>query len=82
MARKTTSEEVLARRKHKHTTDLIVQVAGNLKPEQMIKRPFVFIVMEFDQASPNPWDTDYQAIVRKYTEKGYGLAVPEMTICD
>ncbi|KAK0575351.1 hypothetical protein LWI29_037728 [Acer saccharum] len=46
----------------------------------MIKRPFVFVVMEFDQVSPNPWDTDYQAIVRKYTEKGYGLAVPKATL--
>ncbi|KAK2636880.1 hypothetical protein Ddye_031672 [Dipteronia dyeriana] len=60
--------------------DLILQVAveGNLKPEQMIKRLFVFSDMEFDEASANPWETDYQAIVRKYTEKGYGSAVPEI----
>ncbi|KAL5827198.1 hypothetical protein ACOSQ3_019031 [Xanthoceras sorbifolium] len=60
--------------------DLILQVAvtGNLKPEQMIKRLFVFSDMEFDKASPNPWETDYQAIVRKYTEKGYGSVVPEI----
>ncbi|KDO75142.1 hypothetical protein CISIN_1g043578mg [Citrus sinensis] len=47
--------------------DLILQVAvnGNLKPEQMIKRLFVFSDMEFDQASANPWETDYQVIVNK-----------------
>ncbi|KAI9170159.1 hypothetical protein LWI28_023429 [Acer negundo] len=44
----------------------------------MIKRLFVFSDMEFDNASVNPWETDYQVIVRKYTEKGYGLAVPEI----
>ncbi|KAK3223750.1 hypothetical protein Dsin_010775 [Dipteronia sinensis] len=60
--------------------DLILQVAveGNLKPEQMIKRLFVFSDMEFNRASANPWETDYQAIVRKYTENGYGSAVPEI----
>lgn len=60
--------------------DLILEVAvnGNLKPEQMIKRLFVFSDMEFDEASLHPWETDYQAIVRKYTEKGYGSAVPEI----
>ncbi|KAK3223752.1 hypothetical protein Dsin_010777 [Dipteronia sinensis] len=44
----------------------------------MIKRLFVFSDMEFDQASKNPWETDYQAIVRKFTEKGYGSVVPEI----
>lgn len=60
--------------------DLILQVAvnGNLKPEQMIKRLFVFSDMEFDQASANPWETDYQVIVSKYKEKGYGSVVPEI----
>ncbi|KAL9410356.1 hypothetical protein AB3S75_044172 [Citrus x aurantiifolia] len=60
--------------------DLILQVAvnGNLKPEQMIKRLFVFSDMEFDQASANPWETDYQVIVNKYKEKGYGSVVPEI----
>ncbi|KAK4841571.1 hypothetical protein QYF36_006715 [Acer negundo] len=51
---------------------LEVAVEGNLKPEQMIKRLFVFSDMEFDNASVNPWETDYQVIVRKYTEKGEG----------
>ncbi|KAM7255963.1 hypothetical protein ACFE04_011704 [Oxalis oulophora] len=60
--------------------DLILKVAvdGNLKPEQMIKRLFVFSDMEFDEASPNPWETDYDCIVRKFIEKGYGNCVPEI----
>ncbi|KAI4336528.1 hypothetical protein L6164_015044 [Bauhinia variegata] len=60
--------------------DLILEVAtnGNLKEEQMIKRVMVLSDMEFDQASANPWETDYQAITRKYREKGYGSAVPEL----
>ncbi|KAK7307046.1 hypothetical protein VNO77_39760 [Canavalia gladiata] len=57
---------------------LEVAVSGNLKPDQMIKRVFVFSDMEFDQASLNPWETDYQTIVRKYNEKGYGSAVPQI----
>ncbi|KAF5741203.1 hypothetical protein HS088_TW10G00198 [Tripterygium wilfordii] len=60
--------------------DLILQVAvtGNLKEKQMIKRLFVFSDMEFDQASANPWETDYQVIVKKFTLQGYGSAVPEI----
>ncbi|GER36166.1 hypothetical protein STAS_12478 [Striga asiatica] len=57
---------------------LAVAVEGKLKPEDMIKRLFVFSDMEFDQASLNPWETDYQAIVRKFGEKGYGDCVPEI----
>jgi len=60
--------------------DRILEVAvnGNLKEDQMIKRIFVFSDMEFDEASMNPWETDYQAITRKYCEKGYGSAVPQI----
>src|ERR1044072_1546835 len=60
--------------------DLILKVAmnGNLKEDQMIKRIFVFSDMEFDRASANAWETDYQAITRKYNEKGYGSAVPQI----
>ncbi|GFQ05599.1 uncharacterized protein l728 [Phtheirospermum japonicum] len=60
--------------------DLLLQVAvnGKLKPEQMIKRLFVFSDMEFDEASQNPWETDYKAIVRKFKKKGYGDCVPEI----
>ncbi|KAJ8749402.1 hypothetical protein K2173_018894 [Erythroxylum novogranatense] len=60
--------------------DLILTVAvnGNLKEDQMIKRLFVFSDMEFDQASLNPWETDYQVIVKKFTEKGFGNVIPEI----
>ncbi|XP_057448092.1 uncharacterized protein LOC130739727 [Lotus japonicus] len=60
--------------------DLILEVAvnGNLKEDQMIKRIIVFSDMEFDQASANSWETDYQVITRNYNEKGYGSAVPQI----
>ncbi|XP_010556103.1 PREDICTED: uncharacterized protein LOC104825473 [Tarenaya hassleriana] len=63
--------------------DLILRVAvdGDLKPEQMVKRVFVFSDMEFDDAiggDPSRWETDHEAIKRKYREKGYGEAIPEM----
>lgn len=46
--------------------------ASDLPPEKMIKRVFVFSDMEFDQASANPWETDYMIIKRSYEEAGYG----------
>ncbi|KAI3958654.1 hypothetical protein MKW98_030319 [Papaver atlanticum] len=58
---------------------LILRVAyeGKLTEEQMIKRLFVFSDMEFDQASKNDWETDYEAIRRKF--KRYGnTSVPEI----
>ncbi|VVB14791.1 unnamed protein product [Arabis nemorensis] len=74
--------------------DLILKVAveGRVKPEEMIKRVFVFSDMEFDQARVKQyrryggcyqernggWETDYEAIMRKYRENGYGEAVPEI----
>lgn len=60
--------------------DLILQVAvdGKLKEDEMIKRVFVFSDMEFDQASTNPWETDYKAIERKFKEKGYEKVIPEV----
>ncbi|KAL6603083.1 hypothetical protein ACP70R_043444 [Stipagrostis hirtigluma subsp. patula] len=57
---------------------LRVAVDGNLPPERMVRRVFVFSDMEFDQASTRPWETDYEAITRKFTEAGYGEAVPEI----
>ncbi|KAI4969733.1 hypothetical protein ZWY2020_000647 [Hordeum vulgare] len=57
---------------------LRVAVAGKLPPERMVKRVFVFSDMEFDQASSRPWETDYEAITRKYAEAGYGDAVPQV----
>ncbi|KAK1398998.1 GPI inositol-deacylase PGAP1-like protein [Heracleum sosnowskyi] len=60
--------------------DVILKVAekGKLKEDQMIKKIFVFSSMEFDNISENIWETDYQAITRKYTKKGYGSCVPEI----
>ena len=60
--------------------DLILGVAvnGKLKEEQMVKRLFVFSEMEFDEASANGWETDYEVIKRKFGEKGYGSAVPQI----
>ncbi|KAL8172274.1 hypothetical protein V2J09_024078 [Rumex salicifolius] len=57
---------------------LEVTVKARLKPDQMIKRVFVLSDMEFDEASANPWETDYMVIKRKYEEKGYVEAVPEI----
>ncbi|CAH9083516.1 unnamed protein product [Cuscuta europaea] len=70
---------------------LEVAVKGKLKEEQMIKKLFVFSDMEFDEAASSnhhrygtyehgskSWETDYQVIVRKFTEKGYGNAIPQI----
>ncbi|XP_074564475.1 uncharacterized protein LOC141821009 [Curcuma longa] len=57
---------------------LAVAVEGNLPPEAMVRRMFVFSDMEFDKASANPWETDYEAVCRKFREAGYGEAVPEV----
>ncbi|VAI56107.1 unnamed protein product [Triticum turgidum subsp. durum] len=57
---------------------LEVAVGAGLPPERMVRRVFVFSDMEFDQASAHPWETDYEAIVRKFSEAGYGSAVPEI----
>ncbi|KAG6529736.1 hypothetical protein ZIOFF_011950 [Zingiber officinale] len=54
---------------------LAVAVEGKLPPEAMVKRLFVFSDMEFDEASANPWETDYEAICRKFREAGYKEAV-------
>ncbi|PRQ39811.1 hypothetical protein RchiOBHm_Chr4g0429291 [Rosa chinensis] len=60
--------------------DLLLKVAvkGNLKPENMIKRLFVFSDMEFDQASANEWETDYEVIENKFKEAGYGDVIPQL----
>ncbi|BFI32429.1 hypothetical protein MPTK2_4g05880 [Marchantia polymorpha subsp. ruderalis] len=53
--------------------DRILDMAqsNKLSPEKMVSRLFVFSDMEFDIASANPWETDYQAICRKYKDAGY-----------
>lgn len=60
--------------------DLILQVAikNKLTQEAMIKRIFVFSDMEFDQASSNSWETDYEVIKKKFKQSGYENAVPEL----
>jgi len=57
---------------------LEVAVGARLPAEKMVRRVFVFSDMEFDQASDQPWETDYEAIMRKFSEAGYGAAVPEV----
>ncbi|KAI6692248.1 hypothetical protein NL676_019958 [Syzygium grande] len=54
---------------------LEVATAGKLKAEEMVQKVFVFSDMEFDRASSNPWETDYEAIKRKFGERGYGAGV-------
>ena len=44
----------------------------------MIRTVFVFSDMEFDMASARPWETDYQAIRRKFRDAGYGDVVPQI----
>ncbi|KAL1804007.1 hypothetical protein DCAR_0935694 [Daucus carota subsp. sativus] len=50
---------------------LEIAVSAQLSQEQMIKTVFVFSDMEFDEASTNPWKTDYMVIQEKFKEKGY-----------
>ncbi|KAF8691908.1 hypothetical protein HU200_040027 [Digitaria exilis] len=57
---------------------LHMAVDGRLAKDKMIRTVFVFSDMEFDQASFRPWETDYQAICRKFKDAGYGDAVPQI----
>ena len=60
--------------------DLILPMAKReqLKPEDMVKRIFVFSDMQFDQAqtSKDAWTTSYERIKQKFAEAGYEM--PEM----
>ncbi|XP_021811644.1 uncharacterized protein LOC110754839 [Prunus avium] len=63
--------------------DLILEAAvnGNLRPEQMITKVFVFtIYYDFDEISANQWESDYEAIQIKFKEKGYGNVVPHLVV--
>lgn len=58
--------------------DLLLPLAikHNLKPEDMVKRLFVFSDMQFDKArgdSTNTWETSHEVIERKFKEAGYEL---------
>ncbi|CAL9030872.1 unnamed protein product [Prunus brigantina] len=69
--------------------DLILEEAVNvnLKPEQMIKKVFVFTRSSYfnnswtkseDEDSDNSWKTMYEGIQRKFKENGYDNAVPQI----
>ncbi|MQL80670.1 hypothetical protein Taro_013128 [Colocasia esculenta] len=61
--------------------DMILRTAaeGKLAAENMVKRVFVFGDMEFAKCTGGGrWETDYEAICRKFEEAGYGAAVPEV----
>ncbi|CAB4280589.1 unnamed protein product [Prunus armeniaca] len=69
--------------------DLILEEAVNvnLKPEQMIKKMFVFPGSPYfnnswtkseDKDSDNSWKTMYEGIQRKFKENGYDNAVPQI----
>ncbi|CAL5085398.1 unnamed protein product [Urochloa decumbens] len=53
-------------------------VDARLPKDKMIRTVFVFSDMEFDEASAQPWETDYQVICRKFKDAGYGDAVPQI----
>ncbi|CAL5071950.1 unnamed protein product [Urochloa decumbens] len=53
-------------------------VDARLPKDKMITTVFVFSDMEFDEASAQPWETDYQVICRKFKDAGYGDAVPQI----
>jgi hypothetical protein len=55
-----------------------IAITGKLLPERMVRKVSVFSDMEFDQASSRPWETDQEAISKKFTEAGYGDRVPEI----
>ncbi|ORY73605.1 hypothetical protein BCR35DRAFT_281512 [Leucosporidium creatinivorum] len=60
-------------------TVLARAVGVKLKPEQMVKRIFIFSDMEFDEAqsgSQNPYQTHHEIIKSEYEAAGYPL--PEM----
>ncbi|GJR84181.1 putative von Willebrand factor A-like domain superfamily protein [Tanacetum coccineum] len=56
---------------------LEVAVENKLSEDEMVRRVFVFSDMEFDEASATPWETDYEAIQRKFRSRGYEK-VPEI----
>lgn len=51
---------------------------NGVKPEDMVKRVFIFSDMHFDQAerTDEPWSSSYERIVAKYKEAGYKM--PEL----
>ncbi|KAM1339974.1 hypothetical protein ACFX2H_038430 [Malus domestica] len=68
----------------KKVFDLILEVAvnENLEPDRMIKKVFMFSHQVFKNEDYPYGDccskTDYKAIQRKFTQKGYGDVVPQL----
>ncbi|KAM5441820.1 hypothetical protein MferCBS31731_003080 [Microsporum ferrugineum] len=65
-------------------TKLILPLAINnkVKPEDMVKRLFIFSDMQFDEAreSSDPWATHYQIVEKEFKAAGY--EVPELVFWD
>ncbi|KAJ8515163.1 hypothetical protein ONZ45_g7386 [Pleurotus djamor] len=64
---------------------LPLAVENKIKPEDMIKRLFIFSDMQFDAASPQSrnsdgWETNHSAIEKEYKKHGY--EVPEIVYWD
>ncbi|EFE42142.1 hypothetical protein TRV_03142 [Trichophyton verrucosum HKI 0517] len=61
---------------------LPLAIKNEVKPEDMVKRVFVFSDMQFDEARGNsdPWATHYQIIEKEYKAAGY--EVPELIFWD
>lgn len=55
-----------------------IAVEAKLKPDEMIERLFGFTDLDINEASVSPWETEYQVIERKFTEKEYGDVVPQI----
>ncbi|CAI0457963.1 unnamed protein product [Linum tenue] len=52
-------------------------VENGASEEQMVRKVFVFSDMEFNMRPVEGWETDYEAIQRKFKEKGFSR-VPEI----
>ncbi|KAJ7500326.1 hypothetical protein B0H11DRAFT_2155591 [Mycena galericulata] len=54
---------------------LPLAIQHKLKPEDMVKRIFVFSDMQFDDATPtgavDSWETNYEVFARAFSEAGY-----------
>ncbi|KAK2867847.1 hypothetical protein FQN49_003410 [Arthroderma sp. PD_2] len=57
---------------------LPLAISNRVRPEDMVKRLFIFSDMQFDEArnNPDPWATHYQIIEKEFTAAGY--EVPEL----
>ena len=58
------------------TLILPMALKNKIKPEDMVKRVFVFSDMQFDSAGSQAWATSYERIAKEYAAAGYEL--PEL----